>query len=143
MLFADESRFFLDFTDRSQLVWRMPKERFDELNVTEHGHYGKGSVMVWAGISVNGQTDLYAILNGTLTALRYCNEIFDQFESSYADAIGPEFILMDNNAHPDHAHATNDYLERETQCFRESAFLAFLTQEIDCWRTDSLSVRFS
>ena len=52
MLFTDESRFCLDFTDRRQLVWRMPKERFDDLNVAEHDRYGKGSVMVWAGISV-------------------------------------------------------------------------------------------
>ena len=52
---------------------RMLKERFDDLNVAEHDRYGKGSVMVWAGISVNGKTDLYAFENGTLTALRYCN----------------------------------------------------------------------
>ena len=65
MLFTDESRFCLDFTDRRQLVWRMPKERFDDLNVAEHDHYGKGSVMVWAGISVNRKTDLCAIENGT------------------------------------------------------------------------------
>ena len=53
----------------------MPKERFDELNVAEHDRYGKGSVVVWKGINVNGKTDLYAIGNGTLTALRYFNEI--------------------------------------------------------------------
>ena len=55
MLFTDESRLCLDFTDRRQLVWRMPKERFDDLNVAEHDRYGKSSVMVWAGISVNGK----------------------------------------------------------------------------------------
>ena len=55
MLFTDESRFCLDFTDRSQLVWRMPKERFDEFNVAEHDRYGKGSDMVWKGINVNGK----------------------------------------------------------------------------------------
>ena len=33
----------------------MPKERFDELNVAEHERYGKGSVMVWKGIKVNGK----------------------------------------------------------------------------------------
>ena len=55
VLFTDESRFCLDFIDRRQLVWRMPKERFDDLNVAEHDRYGKGSVMVWAGISVNGK----------------------------------------------------------------------------------------
>ena len=64
VLFTDESRFCLDFTDRRQLVWRMPKERFDELNAAEHDHYhGKSSVIVWQGINVNGRTDLYAIEN--------------------------------------------------------------------------------
>ena len=55
VLFTDESKFCLDFTDRRQLVWRMPKEIFDELKVAEHDRYGKGSVMVRAGISVNGK----------------------------------------------------------------------------------------
>ena len=111
MLLTDESRFCLDFTDRSQLVWGMPKERFDELNVAEHGHYGKGTVMVWKGINVNRKTDLYAIENGILTALRYCNATLDQFVKSYAGSIGQEFILMDDNARP---HVTNAYLEHET-----------------------------
>ena len=61
MLFTDESRLCLDLTDRRQLVWRMPKERFDELNVAEHDRYGKGLVMVWAGIGANGKTDLYVM----------------------------------------------------------------------------------
>ena len=68
VLFTDESRFCPDSTDRRQLVWRMPKERFDELNVAEHDRYDTGSVMVWEGISVNGKTDVYVIENGTLTA---------------------------------------------------------------------------
>ena len=106
VLLTDESRFCLDFTDRNQLVWGMPKERFDELNVAEHGHYGKGTVMVWKGINVNRKTDLYAIENGTLTALRYCNAILNQFVRSYAGSIGQEFILMDDNARTHRAHVT-------------------------------------
>ena len=51
------------------MVWNMPKEKFDGLNVAEHDRYGMGSVMVWAGISIKGKkTDLYVIENGTLTA---------------------------------------------------------------------------
>ena len=111
----DECKFCLDFTDRRQLTWRMPKERFDELNVAEHDHYGKDSDMVWAGISVNGKTDLYVIENRTLTALRYCNEILDQFVRTYhASTICPEFILMEDNARTHPAHVTNSYLECET-----------------------------
>ena len=92
----------------------MSKKRFHFLNVAEHGRYGKGSVMVWAGISVNRKTDLYVVENGTLTAVRYCNEILDQFVRPYAGAIGPDFILMDDKARPHRAHVTDAYLERET-----------------------------
>ena len=84
------------------------------MNVAEHDRYGKGSVMVWAGISVNGKTDLYVVENGTLTAVKYCNEILDQLVRPYADAIGPDFILMDDNARPHRAQVTDAYLERET-----------------------------
>ena len=62
MLFTDESRLCLDFTDRRQLVCQ--KEGFNELNVTEHTLCGKGSVIVWKGINVKEKTDLYAIENG-------------------------------------------------------------------------------
>ena len=84
----------------------MPKQGFDELNVAEHNRYGKGLVMIWTGISVNGKkTDLYVIENETLTALRYCKEIFDQFVRPYAGAFGPEFIPA-----PYRACVTNAYL---------------------------------
>ena len=47
VLITDESRFCLDFTDRRLLARRMPKERFDELNVAKHECYGKGKS--WLG----------------------------------------------------------------------------------------------
>ena len=68
VLFTDMSRYSLYFTERRQMVWRMPKERFHGLNVADHNRYGKGSVMVWTGISVSGKTDLCVIENGILTA---------------------------------------------------------------------------
>ena len=40
-------------------------------------------------------------------ALRYCNEILDQFVKPYAGTIGPEFILMYDNTRPYCAHVTN------------------------------------
>ena len=57
---------------------------------------------------------MYVIENGTLMALRYCNEIHNQFMRPYASAISPEFVLMDDNVGPHHVHVTNAYLERET-----------------------------
>ena len=40
---------------------------------------GGPSVMVWAGISFDGVTDLYVIQNGALTGVRYRDEILDVY----------------------------------------------------------------
>ena len=53
--------------------------------------FGGASVMVWVGISAQGKTDLYVIDNGTLTALRYVNEISDVYFRPYAGAVGEKF----------------------------------------------------
>ena len=73
-----------------------------------------GSVMVWAGISAQGKTDLHVIDNGTLTALRYVNEILDVYVRPYAGAVGENFILMDDNARAQRARITDQYLEQAT-----------------------------
>ena len=99
VLFTNESRFCVDFTDRRARVWRMPNEHFAPVCVAEHDRFGGGSVMVWVGISAQGKTDFHVIDNGTLTtALRYVNEILDVYVHPYADAVGENFILMDDNA---------------------------------------------
>lgn len=110
VLFTDESRYCLDFTDRRARVWRLPSERFHQDNVAEHDRYGGGSIMVWGGISLRGKTDLHIIENGTLTGLRYRDEILDVYVRPYAGAIGPDFILMDDNARAHRARIVNDYL---------------------------------
>ena len=79
VLFTDESRFCVDFTNRRASVWRMPNEHFAPVCVAEQNRFGGDSVMVWAGISAQGKTDLHVIDNGTLTALRYVNEILDVY----------------------------------------------------------------
>ena len=114
VLFTDESRFCVDFTDRRARVWRMPNERFAPVCVAEHDRFGGGSVMVWAGISAQGKTDLHVIDNGTLTALRYVNEILDVYVRPYAGAVGENFILMDDNARAHRARVTDQYLEQAT-----------------------------
>ena len=58
--------------------------------------------MVCAG-SMQGNTDPYVIQNGTPTAARYIIEI-----------LSPDFILMDDNAHPDRDCVTNKYLQTAT-----------------------------
>ena len=67
--------------------------------------------MVWAGISAQGKTDLHVIDNGTLTALRYVNEILDLYVRPHAGAVRENFILMDDSARAYRACITDQYRE--------------------------------
>ena len=86
----DESRFTLSKCNR---VWRCRRERSAACNILQHDWFGGGSVMVWGGISLEGRT-------GTLTAIRYRYEILRPIVRPYAGAVGPGFLLMDDNARP-------------------------------------------
>ena len=91
----------------------MPGERYADCCVTEHDRFGGGSVMVWAGISIDGKSDLHVIA-GNLSGVRYRDEILHPIVRPYAGAVGDGFILMDDNARPHRARVVTDYLENET-----------------------------
>ncbi|XP_021339399.1 sodium-dependent multivitamin transporter-like [Mizuhopecten yessoensis] len=92
-------------------VRRQHGESFQAGNVVEHDRYGGGSVMVWGGINLRGKTDLHVFHNGTVTARIYCDEILDAYARPYVGAIGPDFILMDDNARPPRARVTKQYIQ--------------------------------
>ncbi|GFV11506.1 transposable element Tcb2 transposase [Trichonephila clavipes] len=73
--------------------------------------YRGGGILVWAGISLGGHTDLHVFHGGTVTGLRYRDEILDPYVRPYAAAIGNDFILMDDNARPHRARIVEEYLE--------------------------------
>jgi hypothetical protein len=84
-------------------VWRRQRERFHDANIIKHSRYGSGSITVWDGISRDGRTDFHVLERGTMTGVRYRDEILDVYVRPYASAVDPEFILMDDNARPHHA----------------------------------------
>ncbi|GBL97726.1 hypothetical protein AVEN_248667-1 [Araneus ventricosus] len=67
--------------------------------------------MVWEGISLGGHTDMHVFHGGTLTGVRYRDEILDPYVRSYAGVIGNDFILMDDNTRPHRAVVVESYLE--------------------------------
>lgn len=69
--------------------------------------------MVWGGISMEGRTDLYCLGNGALTAISYRDEILEPIVRPYAGAVGPGFLLMQDNARPHVARTCRQYLEDE------------------------------
>ncbi len=49
---------------------------------------------------MEGRTDLYRLDNGTLTSIRYWDEILGPIVRPYAGAVGPGFLLVHDNARP-------------------------------------------
>ena len=92
----------------------MPNERVAPVCVAEHDSFGRGSVMVWEGMSAQWKTDLHNIENGTLTAVRCVNEILDVYVRPYDGAVVNDFTLMDDNARAHRARITHQYLEQVT-----------------------------
>nr|CAH7758719.1 unnamed protein product [Callosobruchus chinensis] len=67
--------------------------------------------MAWAGISLEARTYLYIIPRGSLTtAVRYIDEILQNFVVPYVDFIGDNFILMHDNDRQHNARITQQYL---------------------------------
>ncbi|GBO09335.1 hypothetical protein AVEN_186502-1 [Araneus ventricosus] len=82
-------------------------------NVREIDHYGGGGLMVWAGIMLNGRTPLHIFERVTVTGVRYRDEILETYVRLLRGAVGPEFILMDNNAKPHRVLLVDEFLESE------------------------------
>ena len=111
MLFTDESKFCLDFHDGRRRVWHQRNEQFTDCCIAEHDKFGGGSVIVWAGISYDRRTGLHVVLNGTVNAQRYIDDVLGPYVILYAGAIGEEFVLMDDNATAHLARIVIQYLE--------------------------------
>ncbi|GFU37102.1 transposable element Tcb2 transposase [Trichonephila clavipes] len=75
VLFSDESRFSLSSDCRHQLIWRESGTAYRPENIQEKDRYPTCSIMVWAGIMINGLTRLHVVANGTMTGQRYIDEV--------------------------------------------------------------------
>ena len=62
---------------------------------------------------MEGRTDLHVIANGTLTAVRYRDEILRAIVRPYAGAVGPGFLLVQDNARPHVARVCRQFLDDE------------------------------
>ncbi|GBM23009.1 Transposable element Tc1 transposase [Araneus ventricosus] len=113
VLFTDESRFNLNTDSRRTFIWREPATRYLPSNVREINHYGGGGLMVWAGIMLDGRTPLHVFERGTVTGIRYSDEILEPYVRLFRGAVGPEFILMDDNARAHGALLVDEFLESE------------------------------
>ena len=95
VLFTDESRYHLSTCDRHVCVCVCVcvcvracvcmcvcvrcggGERSAECSLVETDIFSGGSFMVWGGVCLRGHTELHVMAAGTLTAVRYRDEILD------------------------------------------------------------------
>ncbi|GBM54738.1 hypothetical protein AVEN_76246-1 [Araneus ventricosus] len=77
VLFTDESRFTLESDSGNLLIRKEKRTIHHHSNTLERHSYRGVGIMVWAGMSLDGHTDLHVFHGGTLTGVRYRDEILD------------------------------------------------------------------
>ncbi|GFY14865.1 transposable element Tcb2 transposase [Trichonephila clavipes] len=66
VLFSDESRFSLSLDCRRQLIWRESGTAYRPENIQQKDRYPTCSIMVCAGIMINGRMRLHVVANETM-----------------------------------------------------------------------------
>ncbi|GFV93755.1 transposable element Tcb1 transposase [Trichonephila clavipes] len=113
VLFSDESRFSLSSDCRRQLIWRESGTAYRPENIQENDRYPTCSIMVLAGIMINGRTRLHVVANGTMTGQRYIDEVLLPHVRLFCGAVGDKFVFMDDNATCHRTLAIQDCLDSE------------------------------
>ncbi|GFU30725.1 transposable element Tcb2 transposase [Trichonephila clavipes] len=113
VLFSDESRFSLSSDCRRQLIWRESGTAYRPENIEEKDRYPTCSIMVWAGIMINGRTRLHVVANGTMTGQRYIDEVLLPHVRLFRGTVGDKFVFMDDNATCHRTLAVQDCLDSE------------------------------
>ncbi|GFS77532.1 transposable element Tcb2 transposase [Trichonephila clavipes] len=113
VLFSDGSRFSLSSDCRRQLIWRESGTAYRPENIQEKDRYPTCSIMVCAGIMINGRTRLHVVANGTMTGQRYIDEVLLPHVRLFRGAVGDKFVFMDDNATCHRTLAVKDCLDSE------------------------------
>ncbi|GFT70114.1 transposable element Tc1 transposase [Trichonephila clavipes] len=113
VLFTDENRFSLSSDSHRILIWRERGSRNHPSNIIERDRYGGRSVLVWGGIMLGSRTDLHIFDAASVNRTRYCNEILLPYVRLFRDAMGLQFLFMDDNAPCHRTVAAEQLLESE------------------------------
>ena len=111
-MFSDESRFCLRHVDGRLRVWRRRGEWHAEATVQPRHAYNGGSVMVWAGVTADGRTDLL-VIPGILNGQRYIDEVLRPHVLPFLRQMGiNNATFQDDNARPHWARIVNGFLQQ-------------------------------
>ncbi|GFX16167.1 transposable element Tcb1 transposase [Trichonephila clavipes] len=112
VMFSGESRFSLQSDSRRTLIWRATGTRYHQENTLERHRYGDAGWLIWGGIILGSRTDLH-VQCVTMTGHIYRDVILEQHVRLFWDAIGAEFLFMNDNARPHRANIVDECLRKE------------------------------
>ena len=113
IVFSDESKFNLLYSDGKPVVWRGPDCRFMKENIIETKKFGGGSIMVWACFSYHGVGKL-VIIKGIMDAYRYVNILSSSLQPSLESMELSEFIFQQDNDSKHTAKVTKQFFENRS-----------------------------
>ena len=111
-MFSNESRFSLRFSDVRYRVYRRRRgERFTDQFVYKSDRCGGGSVMLWAGICLDGRTQL-KIVQGTLNVVKNRDNVLDPIVLSFLQQQNFDDVFQHDNARCHVARVCQDFLNQ-------------------------------
>ena len=113
IVFSDESKFNLLYSDGKPVVWRGPDCRLMKENIIETKKFGGGSIMVWACFSYHGVGKL-VIIKGIMDAYRYVNILSSSLQPSLESMELSEFIFQQDNDSKHTAKVTKQFFENRS-----------------------------
>lgn len=112
IIFSDESKFNLFYSDGKVSVWREPGKGLNECYLSPTIKHGGGSVMVWACFSYYGPGNL-VFIDGTMDAIGYVDILSRNLQASATKMGLSSFIFQQDNDPKHTAKLTKKYFERK------------------------------
>ncbi|GFU90223.1 transposable element Tcb1 transposase [Trichonephila clavipes] len=112
VMFSDESRFSLQSDSHRTLIWRVSGTRYHQEKTIERNRYGGAGWLIWGGIILVSRTDLH-VQSVTMTGHICRDVILEQHVRLFWDAMGAEFLILDDNARLHRANIVDECLQSE------------------------------
>ena len=96
IIWSDESKFNLFYSDGKCSVWREPGKGLEKQNLQPTIKHGGLSVMVWACFSYHGKGKL-VFIEDIMDAVKYCSILSDNLYESASDMGLVDFIFQQDN----------------------------------------------
>lgn len=109
VIFSDEKKFNLDGPDGFRYYWHDLRK---EEKIHSKRQFGGGSIMVWAGISLKGRTELF-MTEGTINSQVYTKILTEKLLPFTKEHYKRGFIFQQDNASIHTSKVTKAFLEKE------------------------------